>query len=103
MQNFCGRCEVFDFVTQNFDAPVERSFVDGVDERRLPAAADLGRFVLERIAAGEPLPGDREWPEDSSDGSGAPTASLLASLVSQGRWLLPALPLYLRRPDAVPA
>lgn len=77
--------------------------VDGVDERRLPAAADLGRFVLERIAAGEPLPGDREWPEDSSDGSGAPTASLLASLVSQGRWLLPALPLYLRRPDAVPA
>jgi tRNA threonylcarbamoyl adenosine modification protein YeaZ len=77
--------------------------VDGVDERRLPVAADLGRFVLERIAAGEPLPGDREWPEDSSDGSGAPTASLLASLVSEGRWLLPALPLYLRRPDAVPA
>lgn len=77
--------------------------VDGVDERRHPAAADLGRFVLERIAAGEPLPGDREWPEDSSDGSGAPTATLLASLVSEGRWLLPALPLYLRRPDAVPA
>ena len=77
--------------------------VDGVDEVALPAAADLARFVLERIAAGEPLPGDREWPEDSSDGSGAPTASLLASLVSEGRWLLPALPLYLRRPDAVPA
>lgn len=77
--------------------------VDGVDEVVLPAAADLGRLVLERIAAGEPLPGDREWPEDASDGSGAPTASLLASLASEDRWLLPALPLYLRRPDAVPA
>lgn len=77
--------------------------VDGVDEIWRPAAADLGRLALERIAAGEPLPGDRGWPEDSSDGSGAPTAALLASLVSEGRWLLPALPLYLRRPDAVPA
>ena len=77
--------------------------VDGVDEIARPAAADLGRLALERIAAGEPLPGDRGWPEDSSDGSGAPTAALLASLVSEGRWLLPALPLYLRRPDAVSA
>lgn len=77
--------------------------VDGVDEIVRPAASDLGRLVLERIAAGEPLPGDREWPEDASDGSGMPTAALLASLVSQGHWLLPPLPLYLRRPDAVPA
>ena len=77
--------------------------VEGVDTLARPAASDLGRLVLERIAAGESLPGDREWPEDASDGSGAPTASLLTSLASQGRWLLPALPLYLRRPDAVPA
>lgn len=77
--------------------------VDGVDEVALPAAADLGRLVRERMAAGEPLPGDRAWPEDSSDGSGAPTAHLLSSLASEDRWLLPALPLYLRRPDAVPA
>lgn len=77
--------------------------VDGVDEVARPAAADLGRLALERIATGESLPGDREWPEDASDGSGAPTAALLASLESEGRWLLPALPLYLRRPDAVPA
>ena len=77
--------------------------VDGVDESVRPAASDLGRLVLERVSAGEPLPGDREWPEDASDGSGAPTASLLASLAAGGRWLLPALPLYLRRPDAVPA
>lgn len=77
--------------------------VDGVDEIARPAAADLGRLVLERIAAGEPLPGDREWPEDAADGSGAPTSALLASLASADRWLLPALPLYLRRPDAVPA
>lgn len=77
--------------------------VDGVDEVVLPAAADLGRLVLERIAAGEPLPDDRGWPEDAADGSGAPTATILASLVSEGHWLLPPLPLYLRRPDAVPA
>lgn len=77
--------------------------VDGVDEAVRPAAADLGQLVLERVSAGEPLPGDHEWPEDVADGSGAPTASLLASLAADGRSLLPALPLYLRRPDAVPA
>lgn len=77
--------------------------VDGVDEVALPAAADLAHLVLQRVEAGEALPGDRHWPEDASDGSGAPTASLLAALASEGRWLLPALPLYLRRPDAVPA
>ena len=77
--------------------------VDGVDEIVRPAASDIGGLALERIAAGEQLPGDREWPEDASDGSGVPTATLLASLVSQGHWLVPPLPLYLRRPDAVPA
>ena len=77
--------------------------VDGVDEVALPSASDLGRLVLERVGAGEPLPGDRDWPEDVADGSGAPTASLLASLAAEGHRLLPALPLYLRRPDAVPA
>lgn len=77
--------------------------VDGVDELIRPAAADLGRLVLDRLAAGESLPGDRAWPEDPSDGSGAPTAALLADLSAEDRWLLPALPLYLRRPDAVPA
>ncbi len=77
--------------------------IDDVDEVALPAAADLARLVLQRVEVGETMPGDRHWPEDASDGSGAPTASLLAALASEGRWLLPALPLYLRRPDAVPA
>lgn len=77
--------------------------VDGVDEVALPAAADLARLVLARISVGEPLPDDRAWPEDAADGSGSPTASALAALAAEDRWLLPALPLYLRRPDAVPA
>lgn len=77
--------------------------VDGVDVLALPAAADLARLVLARMAAGESLPNDRVWPEDAADGSGAPTADLLAALVAQDRWLLPPLPLYMRRPDAVPA
>lgn len=77
--------------------------VEGVDVVARPSAADLAVLVQERIASGESLPDDREWPEDAADGSGVPTASLLADLASQDRWLLPALPLYLRRPDAVPA
>lgn len=77
--------------------------VESVDVTVRPSAADLAALVLERIASGESLPDDREWPEDAADGSGVPTASLLADLASQDRWLLPALPLYLRRPDAVPA
>jgi tRNA threonylcarbamoyladenosine biosynthesis protein TsaB len=77
--------------------------VEGVDEIARPAAADLARLVLERTEAGESLPDDRAWPEDAADGSGAPTASLLSHLATQGRWLLPPLPLYLRRPDAVPS
>ena len=77
--------------------------VESVDVVARPSASDLAALVLERIASGESLPDDREWPEDAADGSGVPTASLLADLASQDRWLLPALPLYLRRPDAVPA
>lgn len=77
--------------------------VDGVDELARPSAADLAHLVLARMAAGEALPGDRVWPEDASDGSGTPTAALLAELASDGRQLIPAVPLYLRRPDAVPA
>lgn len=77
--------------------------IEGVDDTALPAASDLARLVLERLEAGESLPADREWPEDASDGSGAATASILASLAADDRWLLPAFPLYLRRPDAVPA
>lgn len=77
--------------------------VEGVDVVARPSASDLAVLVQERIASGESLPDDREWPEDAADGSGVPTASLLADLASQDRWLLPALPLYLRRPDAVPA
>lgn len=77
--------------------------VDGVDEVALPAAADLARLVLARIAAGESLPEDQAWPEDAAGGSGSPTAAALAALAAEDRWLVPALPLYLRRPDAVPA
>jgi tRNA threonylcarbamoyl adenosine modification protein YeaZ len=77
--------------------------VEGVDVVARPCASDLAVLVQERIASGESLPDDREWPEDAADGSGVPTAALLADLASQERWLLPALPLYLRRPDAVPA
>ena len=77
--------------------------VEGVDVVARPCASDLAVLVQERIASGEALPDDREWPEDAADGSGVPTAALLADLALQERWLLPALPLYLRRPDAVPA
>lgn len=77
--------------------------VDGVDVAARPRAADLADLVRDRRAAGEPLPRHHEWPEDASDGSGAPTAAVLEGLAAEGRWLLPALPLYMRRPDAVPA
>jgi tRNA threonylcarbamoyladenosine biosynthesis protein TsaB len=77
--------------------------IDGVDVVAHPSAGALGAFVLERLSAGEPVPSDRDWPEDASDGTGAPTAAILIDLAAQGRWLVPALPLYLRRPDAVPA
>lgn len=77
--------------------------VEGVDELAYPSAAVLADLVCARLLAGEQPPDDRSWPEDASQGSGSPTALLLADLAKADRWLLPALPLYLRRPDAVPA
>jgi tRNA threonylcarbamoyl adenosine modification protein YeaZ len=77
--------------------------IEGVDALVSPAAADLADHVLSRLRQGESLPQHHEWPEDAADGSGAPTADLLMAQAGEGRWLLPALPVYLRRPDAVPA
>ena len=105
----------YDADTRRLDGPLILSAADyprigrtigdaeGVDELVYPAAAVLADLVGARLLAGEPLPDDRSWPEDASQGSGSPTARLLADLAATGRWLLPALPLYLRRPDAVPA
>lgn len=77
--------------------------VDGVDDVAYPSAAVLCELVRDRLSAGEPLPADRSWPEDAAAGTGDPTAAVLGKLAAAGQVLLPALPLYLRRPDAVPA
>ena len=77
--------------------------VDGVDVVARPSARALAALVLGRLAVGEEIPADQAWPEDAPDGSGSATARLLSAREADGRWLLPALPLYLRRPDAVPA
>lgn len=77
--------------------------VDGVDDVAYPSAAVLCELVRDRLDRGEPLPVDRSWPEDAAAGTGDPTAAALGQLAATGRRLLPALPLYLRRPDAVPA
>lgn len=77
--------------------------VDGVDVTAYPSAAVLCELVRGQLAAGEPLPVDRTWPEDAAAGTGGPTAMALSEMASAGQVLLPALPLYLRRPDAVPA
>jgi tRNA threonylcarbamoyladenosine biosynthesis protein TsaB len=74
-----------------------------VDVVAYPSTAVMGSLVLSRLAAGEQPPVDRAWPEDSANGSGMPASVLLEALAARGDWLLPALPLYLRRPDAVPA
>lgn len=76
--------------------------IEGVDEVAYPSAAVLSDLVRARLAAGEQIPQDREWPEDAATGTGESTARALAAAGSEGRLLLPALPLYLRRPDAVP-
>lgn len=68
-----------------------------------PSSAVLGSLVLARLAAGEPLPADISWPEDAAGGSGASAERVLSERAAAGLRLLPALPLYLRRPDAVPA
>lgn len=74
-----------------------------VDVPAQPSSADLGALVLARRAAGEPFPADIPWPEDAAGGSGAPAERILGERAAAGLRLLPALPLYLRRPDAVPA
>lgn len=75
--------------------------VDGVDVVARPSASALAGLVLRRLAVGEEMPSEQAWPEDAPDGSGSATARLLSARAADGRLLLPALPLYLRRPDAV--
>lgn len=77
--------------------------VDGVDDVAYPSAAVLCDIVRDRLAAGERIPYDVAWPEDTARGTGAPAARILLERADEGSLLLPALPLYLRRPDAVPA
>ena len=72
------------------------------DIERRPSGAGVAALVHSRLTAGEAIPTDREWPEDPAEGDGAQTADALTQLSSAGQVLLPALPLYLRRPDAVP-
>ncbi|MEY3732973.1 MAG: tRNA ((37)-N6)-threonylcarbamoyltransferase complex dimerization subunit type 1 TsaB [Actinomycetota bacterium] len=77
--------------------------VEGVDDVAYPSAAVLCELVRDRLDEGESLPNDRSWPEDVAAGTGGPTAAALGQFAAAGQSLLPALPLYLRRPDAVPA
>lgn len=72
-----------------------------VDELVFPRAVDLASFTLSRLAAGESIPDAVDLPEDSSDAAGASTASVLEKRARSGQYLLPLLPVYLRRPDAV--
>ena len=66
-----------------------------------PRAVDLADLVLERLASGEPLPGDMDLPEAAATDSGSPAADMLGERVRAGLVLLPPRPIYLRRPDAV--
>ena len=77
--------------------------IPDVDVPARPSSAELGALVLARLAAGEPIPARISWPHDAAGGSGAPAERILAGRAAAGLQLLPALPLYLRRPDAVPA
>ena len=61
----------------------------------------LADLVSERLASGEPLPDRVELPEEGARESGAATADILRDRAQRGLLLLPARPLYLRRPDAV--
>ena len=72
-----------------------------VDTVMYPRAAILADLVAERLAAGEPLPTSVILPEESAADSGAATADVLLDRVDRGLVLLPPLPIYLRRPDAV--
>ena len=73
-----------------------------ISEVVYPSAAVLAALVLERLEAGEPLPGDVDLPEEAAAASGAATADVLEQRVRAGLVLLPPRPIYLRRPDAVP-
>ncbi|MFM9135341.1 MAG: tRNA (adenosine(37)-N6)-threonylcarbamoyltransferase complex dimerization subunit type 1 TsaB [bacterium] len=75
--------------------------VEGVEPAYL-SALTLARLVEERFDAGEGLPEGVAVPEGDADSSGEPGARALLERIEGDRWLLPALPLYLRRPDAVP-
>lgn len=75
--------------------------VDGVTPA-YPSALVLARFVQNRLGAGEGLPADFAVPEGEATSSGEPGAHALLRRIDEGHWLLPPLPLYLRRPDAVP-
>jgi tRNA threonylcarbamoyladenosine biosynthesis protein TsaB len=75
---------------------------DEFDVQGTPAGTAVAALARDRLRAGEVIPADVAWPEDAAQGTGAPTADLLAARNDAGQVLLPALPLYLRRPDAVP-
>lgn len=72
-----------------------------IDVVMYPQAADLAELVAERLAAGEPLPASVALPEEDATATGAATADLLLERAHRGLVLLPPLPVYLRRPDAV--
>lgn len=68
-----------------------------------PSGLVVASIARERLLAGESAPAEITWPEDSAHGTGDVTAQAMAAMQASGHVLLPALPLYLRRPDAVPA
>lgn len=86
---------------------------DLIERRRgpnYPEALDLAAIVQERHESGEAWPDDDELDGalldvalESANARGASTAAYLARRRHAGRVLLPARPLYLRQPDAVPS
>lgn len=81
---------------------------DLIDARRgprYPDAIDLAAIVHERHEAGEEWPqaGDIDIDLDPATTRGESTAAYLDRRFSAGHLLLPARPLYLRQPDAVPS
>ena len=72
------------------------------DVLQRPSGSSIAAIAHRRLALGEAVPSDAVWPEDGAQGSGELTARALARWGTAGLELLPALPLYLRRPDAVP-
>ena len=90
--------------TDGFEVPIGARVVGDIDgvTSAYPSALVLARLVEDRLEAGEGLPVDFTVPEGDATSSGEPGAHALLARIEQGSWLLPALPLYLRRPDAVP-